>query len=202
LPHIFPKVRSLWITAINNRAVQIAALVFLLGFMAVLVYLFHDIENLKRFLPYGYLGVFLVELISCATIIIPVPGTLVVWLAGGTMLPFLWAGVWVGVVASIGGTLGELTSYLLGYWGQGTVKIGQRKWYQRAERWMKRYGSSIVFIFALLPLPIDLVGIASGALRFPLWKFILACWAGKLPKCILIAYLGSISVKLFFPGLF
>lgn len=202
MPHIPPKIRSLWIAAINNRAVQIAALVFLLGFIAVLVYLFHDIENLKRFLPYGYLGVFLVELIGCSTIIIPVPGMLVVWLAGGTMLPFLWAGVLVGVVASIGGTLGELTGYLLGYWGQATIKMGQLKIYQRAEGWMKRHGSPTVFVFALLPLPIDLVGIASGALKFPLWKFTLACWAGKLPKCIFVAYLGSISVKLFFPGLF
>jgi uncharacterized membrane protein YdjX (TVP38/TMEM64 family) len=202
LSHIFPKIRSLWITAINKRAVQIAMLVFLLGVIAALVYLFHDIETLKKFLPYGYLGVFLVELISCTTIIIPVPGMLVVWLAGGTMLPFLWAGVGVGVVASIGATLGELTAYFLGYCGQGTMKLEQRKWYQRAERWMKRYGSPTVFVFALLPLPIDLVGIASGALKFPLWKFTLACWAGKLPKSILVAYLGSISVKLFFPGLF
>ncbi len=81
MSHIFPKIRSLWITAINKRAVQIAALVFLLGMIGALVYLFHDVETLKKFLPYGYLGVFLVELISCSTIIIPasqttsIPGT-------------------------------------------------------------------------------------------------------------------------------
>lgn len=202
MPHISSKIRSLWIWGINTRAVQIAALIFLLGFIAVLVYFFHDIENLERFLPYGYLGIFLVTLIGSSTVIFPVPGELVVWMAGGTMLPFLWTGVWVGVVASIGGTLGELTGYLVGYWGQGAVKMEQRKMYQRAERWMKRYGSPIVFLFALTPLPFDLVGIASGALKFPLWKFILFCWAGRLPRSILVAYLGSISVKYFFPGLF
>jgi membrane protein YqaA with SNARE-associated domain len=197
LSHISPKIRSLWIAAINKKAVQIAILVFLLGIIAALVYLFHDRESLERFGQYGYPGIFLVTLIGSSTIIFPVPHLIVVWLAGAE-LPFLL----VGLVASIGSALGELSGYLLGYCGQGTVKIEQRKWYQRAERWMKRYGSATIFVFALTPLPFDLVGIASGALKFPLWKFILACWAGKLPMCILIAYLGSISVKYFFPSLF
>jgi uncharacterized membrane protein YdjX (TVP38/TMEM64 family) len=192
-----PKINALGQRGINKRAVQILAVIALICFMGVLIYFFHDIDNLKRFLPWGYVGVFLVSLISNCTIIFPVPGDLVVWMAGA-ILPFFW----VGVIASIGAALGELTGYFAGYWGRVAIKEKHLKRLERAESWMKRHGSPVVFLFALTPLPFDIVGIAAGSLRFPLWKFFLACWAGKLPRAIFIAYLGSISVRLFFPGAF
>ena len=37
---------------------------------------------------------------------------------------------------------------------------------------------------------IDLAGIAAGALRFPFRKFLLACFAGRLPRSFIEAYLG------------
>jgi membrane protein DedA with SNARE-associated domain len=64
-------------------------------------------------------------------------------------------------------------------------------WYEKAEGWLKRYGSFAVFLFALLPILIfDLLGIVAGSFRYPLWKFILACWAGRLIRCLVEAYLG------------
>lgn len=37
-----------------------------------------------------------------------------------------------------------------------------------------------VFLFSLVPfLPIDIAGLVAGALRFPVWKFLLACFLGK-----------------------
>jgi membrane protein YqaA with SNARE-associated domain len=38
-----------------------------------------------------------------------------------------------------------------------------------------------------VPFFFDLAGIAAGALRFPLWKFILACWLGRT-----ILYVGFV----------
>lgn len=191
---IWLKIHSFW-EGLDKRVVQIAALVLLLGFVGVLIYFFHDRESLERFTEWGYPGVFLVTLISSTTVIFPVPGEIVVWWVGG-LLPFYW----VGLVASIGGALGESTGYLAGYWGQGISGMKQRQMYQKAERWMKRYGSIAIFVIALLPLkpiPFDVAGIAAGALRFPFWKFLLACWAGRLPRGILVAYLGSISAESF-----
>ncbi len=47
-------------------------------------------------------------------------------------------------------------------------------------------GAATVFAFALVPfLPIDIVGIAAGAVRFRVWKFLAACFAGKA-----ILYIG------------
>lgn len=189
------KLRTLRQRGINKSAIQILAVIAILAFMGVLIYFFHDVNNLKSFLPWGYAGAFLVSLISCCTIIFPLPGDLVVWMIAG--LPeFSW--FWVGFAASVGSALGELTGYFAGYWGRAAVKGKHLERLERAELWMKRYGSPVVFLFALTPLPFDIVGIASGSLRFPLWKFLLASWAGRLPRAILVAYLGSVLLRPFF----
>jgi membrane protein YqaA with SNARE-associated domain len=181
---------------LGSKYTQILAIVLLISFVAVLVYFFHAKEHLEWFLRWGYGGVFLVTLISSCTILFPVPGELVVITAAGILSP-----LWVGIVASIGGTLGEITGYLAGYWGSDVVKGERLKGYERAKRWMKRYGSPTVFVFALTPFPFDIVGIASGSLKFPLWKFLLACWAGRLPRHIAEAYLGYSLFQHFFPWL-
>ena len=56
-----------------------------------------------------------------------------------------------------------------------------------AQRWMKQWGSLAVFLFALVPvLPLDLAGIAAGMVRFKIWKFLVACFAGKAILYVLV----------------
>jgi uncharacterized membrane protein YdjX (TVP38/TMEM64 family) len=60
------------------------------------------------------------------------------------------------------------------------------------ERWMKRRGSIVIFVLAFVPNPLfDLAGAAAGALRYPIWKFLLVCFLGKTPKSILVAFAGA-----------
>jgi membrane protein YqaA with SNARE-associated domain len=97
--------------------------------------------------------------------------------------------VLVGIVSGIGGTIGEMTGYLLGYGGRLAVEnIGI---YTRMVQWMKRWGSVTIFVLALIPNPLfDVAGAAAGSLRFPVWKFILFGAAGRIPKNIFFAYIG------------
>ncbi len=63
--------------------------------------------------------------------------------------------------------------------------------YQKAELWLRRNGSLAILLFALLPvLVFDLIGLAAGASRYPLWRFVLFCWIGRLIRSLLEAYLG------------
>jgi len=55
----------------------------------------------------------------------------------------------------------------------------------------------IVFIFAVSPMPIDIIGLAAGNLRLPAWKFFLPCWPGKTIKYIVLAYVGYWGWKAF-----
>ena len=165
----------------KERYLQILALLFVL---ALSVFLLLNREKVAELEVYGYLGVFLISIITCSSIVVPVPGWILVAALGAILNPVL-----VGIVSGLGGTLGEMTGYLLGYGGRLAVdNVGL---YNRMVRWMKRWGSATIFILALIPNPLfDLAGATAGLLRFPIWKFLLFGAAGRIPKHILFAYIG------------
>ncbi|MBN2187384.1 MAG: VTT domain-containing protein [Dehalococcoidia bacterium] len=170
---------------ITRRWFQILIFVLILALSFGLFLLARSYLPLETLLRYGYLGIFLISL-SCVTIVFPLPWEAVVIAAGTTLNP-----LWVGVIAATGATIGELSSYLVGYLGRKTILGDYLNKYQKAEGWLKKYGSIAVFVFALLPILIfDLLGIAAGSFKYPLWKFVLACWAGRLIRCLVEAYLG------------
>ena len=137
-------------------------------------------EKIEEFESYGYLGVFLISLVSNATVILPVPGILVIFPLAATYNPVL-----VGLIGATGGVIGEITGYLAGYSGRGMVKTGRM--YNRVEGWMKRWGAWAIFVFAVTPfLLLDVAGMVAGALRFSFWKFILVAWVGKSLKYIIL----------------
>jgi len=135
---------------------------------------------------YGYLGAFLASLIATTSIIFPIPGFVIV----GAIAAATANWPLVALASAVGNGLGETTSYIAGYGGSAIIHPQRSRFYQRAEDWMKRHGSLTVFIFALTPLPFDVVGIAAGALHFPLWKVILAVIAGRLPLTMAGCYLA------------
>ena len=112
------------------------------------------------------------------------PGFLVLFALGASLNPVL-----VGLAGAIGGTIGEMTCYLLGYSGRGVVQ--NRAFYDRSVRWLRKWGVLAVFVFAVTPSPFDVVGMAAGLLRYPLWKFFLSCWLGKTLKYVGIALAGA-----------
>jgi membrane protein DedA with SNARE-associated domain len=149
-------------------------------------------DRLQELAAYGYLAVFVVGLVSNATIILPVPGLAVSSLLGGVFSPWL-----VGLVGGLGQALGELSGYMLGYSGQ--TLVDENPTYDRLSRWMRRHGMLTVFVLALVPNPVfDIGGIAAGALRFPVWKFLLSCAAGKVIKNILFALAGYYGLETLF----
>jgi len=141
-------------------------------------------DKIDDFENYGYLGAFLFSLVSNATVFLPFPGFLAVFSLGATFNP-----LFIGLAGGIGGGIGELTGYLAGFSGRGIWQ--DNRTYQRASAWLERRGSLVVFLFAATPLPMDVIGIISGNLRFPLWKFFVACWLGKTVQTIILAYMGK-----------
>jgi len=162
----------------------LALLLAVLITVAIVIYR----ERIKAWAVYGYPGIFLVSLLSNATVVFPVPGLAFTFAMGGVLHPLL-----VGLVAGVGEALGELTGYLAGYGGR--VIIEKRQTYERLESWMRRYGAATIFTLSAIPNPMfDLAGMAAGALRFPLWRFLLVCWMGKTIKTILFALAGAYSI--------
>ena len=138
----------------------------------------------------GYLGLFLINLISSATIFLPVPGLALTVAAGGAFDP-----VTVGLAAGAGSTLGELSGYLAGFSGRGVIQDKER--YRQLKGWMTKYGIWVILALSLIPNPVfDLAGIASGVMRIPIWKFLLACCCGNVLKATVAASLGAHTMPL------
>ncbi len=144
---------------------------------------------------FGYLGVFLGSLIGSASIFLPVPSFLFVFLAGKLLDPFL-----VGVIAGFGSAIGELTAYGVGFGIMyGKKKASKRrkkkadsKWASRISKWFRgRYGFVLIVIFAATPLPDDVVGLYCGAIKYGIKKFFIATLIGKIVLCLALAYAGS-----------
>jgi len=153
-----------------RKYIPLATVVPVIAIMAALFVYRDAIATLGT---WGYLGAFLIGLIANATVFLPMPGLVLLFALGVTFNPVL-----VGLTGAAGGTLGEMSGYIVGYSGHAFVK--NRELYVKAEGWTKKWGSAGVFVFALIPfLPLDIAGIAAGALRFPVWKFLAACLLGK-----------------------
>jgi membrane protein YqaA with SNARE-associated domain len=171
------------------RAVQVVTVLAILVALGAALYFRERLQDLRQ---YGYAAVFLVGLISNATLILPVPGLAVSSVMGGVLNPWL-----VGIVGGVGQALGELTGYMAGYSGQ--TWVDDYAVYDRLTRWMQRYGVWAVFFLAFIPNPIfDVGGMIAGALRFPLWKFLVSCIAGKVSKNILFALAGYYGMDALF----
>lgn len=141
---------------------------------------------MRRLHTLGYLGIFLLMFISSATILLPIPGLVGVPLAGMFLNPLR-----VGIIGGIGSALGELSGYFAGCGGRVAIEKNKTEVYKTVKRWMRRNGFLTIFIFAAIPNPFfDVAGIAAGALDCPMWEFLLACLAGKVLKCVVLAYLG------------
>ncbi len=130
----------------------------------------------------GYGAVALSALVASAGLVIPVPALATACATAIFLSPFL-----VGVIAGTAETAGELSGYYLGYTGRDV--LGRSRIYQRLENWMRRRGWLLLFLVSLVPNPIfDIVGIAAGALRYPVWGFLAVVWVGKVLKFLIFAY--------------
>ena len=167
---------------------RIGTLLLVIG-LSLFIYSIRDRADILT--RYGYPGIFLLSVLASATIVLPAPGLLFVFGAGA--LPAL-SPFWVGVAAGLGATVGELSGYLAGFSGRAVIE--DRATYDRLEGWMRKYGPLVIAILGFLPFPIfDLAGIAAGALKMSLRRFLFWCAVGKIPKMLVVAYAGAYSVE-------
>jgi len=143
-------------------------------------------ERLVELKNYVYWGAFLISVIGNATIILPGAVLLILSQIGIVLYPLTGpvGPIIVGLVGGAGAAIGEITGYLAGYSGRGIAE--KSRIYNRLVGWVKRWGAPAIFVFSVVPLVFDLVGIAAGILRVPFWKFILACWLGRTLLYVII----------------
>ncbi len=159
---------------------QLAGLILVIV-ISVIIFIYRDkFTNLEN---YGYAGLFVLSILGNATIVLPIPVVLTAFLGGGLFNPLL-----VGIVVSLGATIGELTGYLAGLSGREVI---DGKKFGKINGWMKKYGLWTLFALAAIPNPaFDLAGIVAGATKISVYKYLIVVFAGKLVKFLTISYLG------------
>ncbi len=152
-------------------------------------------QNLS--IQYGYFGIFLISLIGALSVFFPIPYTVVIFTLGGLKVGEAWVfePVWIAVAAGIGSAVGEFSGYLLGFGGR---KVLSGKYKKKTEFLMKlfdRFGSIVILLFALTPLPDDLLFIPLGVIRYSLIRALVPALIGKICMNFIIAYSGRLSIR-------
>lgn len=157
--------------------------IFLSITISVLIFVFRN--TLAQLSSYGYFGIFLINLLGSATIVIPAPSLIATFVGGSIYNPLI-----VGIVSGIGASIGETTGYLAGY--GGSVAITDHKHFKKIEKWMNKNGFITLLILSFVPNPIfDLSGIFAGATGYSFKKYFAAVVIGKTLRFIGISFLGS-----------
>lgn len=148
----------------------------------------HHLSDLSSL---GYLGLFVANMVMSGTFVLTVPATAAAVVGGAVANPLL-----VALFGGTGSAIGELLAYQAGASLQSTLhsQMTGKRWYATIRRWVRHRGFLTVFLLAALPNPLlDLAGFASGSTGYPLRRFIVACWLGKMIKFTVFALIGSWS---------
>jgi membrane protein YqaA with SNARE-associated domain len=161
---------------VQRGLMKIVSILFIVVIVTISISIYVYRDKIQALGNLGYLGVCLLCFICNATILAPAPSLAVVVSMALVLNPII-----VAIAGAIGSSLGEIVGYASGYMGKNIVGIENNK----LAKWVQKYGFPVIFIFALLPLPLfDVIGLASGYMKIKLYQFIIACFAGKFIKML------------------
>lgn len=163
----------------KGRPVQLAILLFGVSVILIAWLLRDAAPNLSTI---GYPGVFFLSFLGSAAMLLPVPGLISLCAVSLVLNPFA-----LGMLAATGETIGEISGYAVGFGGRSLVE--RSRIYTRIRWWMRKRGWMIILAVSIIPNPVfDLVGIAAGATRYPMRRFLAIVFVGKIIKGLTIAY--------------
>lgn len=144
----------------------------------------------------GYGGIVLLMAIESACI--PLPSEIIMPFSGYLVYTGrfnLWL---VAIAGAFGCVVGSLVAYWVGMYGgrpliekYGKFLLVSRHDLDLADRWFDRFGEVIVFVSRLLPAIRTFIAFPAGVARMNLKKFIIYTFAGSLPWCLGLAYVGQ-----------
>ena len=144
----------------------------------------------------GYSGIVLLMAIESACI--PLPSEIIMPFSGylvSTGQMNLWAVAFAGAVGCV---VGSMVAYWAGMYGgrpliekYGRYLLISRHDLDLADRWFAKYGELIVFTARLLPAIRTFIAFPAGVARMNIPRFIFYTFAGSLPWCLGLAYVGQ-----------
>jgi membrane protein DedA with SNARE-associated domain len=145
----------------------------------------------------GYWGVFIGMTLESACI--PLPSEII--------MPFSGFVVWQGttnmtlggitLIGALGNLVGSLIAYFVGLKGgrpllekYGKYILITHSKLELADQWFDRYGYEAVLISRVLPIVRTFISLPAGISHMDLKKFVIYTFAGSLPWCFVLGYIG------------
>jgi len=156
---------------------------------------FEGVEpKLQKFaIEHGYVGAFIITLISNLSIIIIIPYGSVLFLLGSIGLnPWL-----LSLLAALAAALGEIVAYGIG-WGAGGLITSKeyRKKFEGIKNFITRRPKLtplLIYLFGATPAPDDIIMIPLGLVRYNFWKAVIPDALGKLTMISIVVFSGRYS---------
>lgn len=146
---------------------------------------------LDQVAKWGYLGCFVINVLTSGTFAVPGLGLILTFTLGGVLNPAI-----VGAVAGIGEAIGASGAYATGYTGRGLFRDSTNSLYIRFSNILHTHGSKAIFFMAAIINPLYYpFAVFMGMLHFRFAKFFLATWAGRTIKNMILAYLGYFGLR-------
>ncbi len=144
----------------------------------------------------GYGGIVLLMAIESACV--PLPSEIIMPFSGYLVYTGRF-NIWlVSIAGACGCVVGSLVAYWVGMYGgrpliekYGRYLLISHHDLNLADRWFDRFGDVIVFVSRLLPAIRTFIAFPAGVARMNLKKFIIYTFAGSLPWCLGLAYVGQ-----------
>ena len=159
--------------------------------IALSVLIIQHRSYIEQMAHWGYLGCFVISVITNGTFILPGFGIVFTFTLGGVLEPAV-----VGAVAGIGEAVGAIGAYFTGYAGRGLFRDRDSGLYLRLSNLVDRHGSKAIFVVSAVLSPLFYpFAVFLGMVRFGWVRFFLATWAGRTVKSMVIAYLGYFGLR-------
>lgn len=136
----------------------------------------------------GYPGIFILSFLGACTVVFPLPYTAGLVAAGATGYFNLLA---LAIAAGLGSAVGEFVGYGAGYAGRNFAGGKYESKFKAMLRIFRRYGTPAIFLFALTPLPDDLLFVPLGLARYSFWRAFIPCVAGKFLMSFILVHFGA-----------
>jgi uncharacterized protein (TIGR03382 family) len=141
---------------------------------------------------HGLWAVFWLMLLESACI--PVPSE-VTMIYAGYLVSQGHMGFWEAVlVGSFANLVGSWIAWAVGAYGVDLawLRTGHSKRHlDTAQRWFEKHGTAVVFFSRMLPVIRTFISLPAGIARMPLGRFSVLTFAGCIPWCILLVWMGD-----------
>lgn len=136
-----------------------------------------------------YAGIFIISLIVSSIPFLPLPYLILVVITASKyeyFELFIYC-----LMAGLGGSIGKLTTYYLGRTTNLALSKEKKKELEFFRKIARKYGTIGVFIFAITPLPDDILYFPLGVGKFDFKRFFIANMLGKILLVMIVGFLSK-----------